>query len=136
MRERPTYVYMIGHERKDGMLGGPVKIGVSDDPAKRLKQMQTSSPQKLAILAVIAMPMRKAAFMLEAVLHAYFADKRMQGEWFDVCAFEAGGALAALTREALVALGGKGDDLARVLEWSGATDLMCRWVEENDRRAH
>lgn len=131
---RPCYVYCIGHELKCGSLDGPVKFGITEDPGKRLAQLQTGSPRKLAVLAVIMMPERKFASHLEKYIHGHFEENRLSGEWFGVSAFEAGGALAALTYEVLTKLGGAGESLNQVLSWTGATDLMIRWGEENARR--
>ncbi len=56
---------------------GPVKIGYSGDPAKRLVLFQIGSPVLLAIWAV--MPGQPAD---ERRLHEEFAAFRLWGEWF------------------------------------------------------
>lgn len=45
---RPTFVYCIGEEH-----GGAVKIGVSRDPVKRLRGMQTGNPRRLCVERVL-----------------------------------------------------------------------------------
>lgn len=64
-------LYFIGSE------SGPIKIGVSVDPAKRLKGLQTGYPEKLSLLAVI----RGQAYR-EPEYHDRFAAHRLHGEWF------------------------------------------------------
>ncbi len=59
-------------------LGGPIKIGKSLDPQKRVTGMQTGSPVPLRLLAQIV----EAAEDLEETLHADFAHLRLHGEWF------------------------------------------------------
>ncbi len=66
-------VYLIGSP-----LARPVKIGVSDDPAARLADLQVGSPVPLLILWQTPGGQR-----LESALHAYFAPYRLHGEWFD-----------------------------------------------------
>lgn len=57
--------------------GRYVKIGCSDDPAGRLKQLQTSSPTRLKLVAT--MP---GSFQTECELHKVFDRFRVKGEWF------------------------------------------------------
>lgn len=56
---------------------GPVKIGKTRDLPKRLDSLQTASPKKLEVLALIEAPPE-----LETQLHAYLDEYRMEGEWF------------------------------------------------------
>jgi len=72
-----TYVYFIqqGH-------GGSIKIGVSDDPDYRCKQMQTATARPLRVIARLPCQSRAQAFDLERELHTKFSHLRMGGEWF------------------------------------------------------
>lgn len=54
-----------------------VKIGYAKDIAKRLRQLQTGSPAKLKLIAVIP-----GDRDVERGLHDRFADHRLHGEWF------------------------------------------------------
>lgn len=65
-------VYFVG--TKDG----PVKIGLTNDPATRLQHLQTSSPDELLLLAVVP-----AGRSLERAYHSCFAGYRIRGEWFE-----------------------------------------------------
>jgi hypothetical protein len=56
--------------------GGPIKIGVSSTPRRRLKQLQTGSPVPLEIVGLID-------GNVEDELHRQFAQCRKHGEWFD-----------------------------------------------------
>ncbi len=67
-------VYLIGSP--DSSL---VKIGWTDNPKRRLRDLQTGSPVLLQLLAVF-----EGGPIVEADLHRRFADKRRHGEWFDL----------------------------------------------------
>lgn len=71
-----TYVYFM----EDGY--GHVKIGVSNDPEKRLKQCQTGNPYKLIITRVEPYESSKEAYKRENELHNTFKDFNTHGEWF------------------------------------------------------
>ena len=70
-RKLKEVVYFIGAE------AGPIKIGVSCDPAKRLRTLQTGHPVPLMLLAVVP-----GGVGVERALHRKFADLRVRGEWF------------------------------------------------------
>jgi hypothetical protein len=57
--------------------GDYIKIGVASDPHRRLREHQTSSPQKLELVGVI-----EGGRELERALHAMFSDAHVNGEWF------------------------------------------------------
>lgn len=75
-RRYTDWVYLIG---ADGV--SRVKIGKSDDPKKRLSGMQTGSPVRLVLLALI--DCGKDASGTEQMLHEKFRDNHTGGEWFD-----------------------------------------------------
>lgn len=62
------------------------KIGKSNDPKGRLDSLQTANPYKLKLVHAFSADNASAA---EEDLHAYFHDKRMQGEWFRLTKEEA-----------------------------------------------
>ena len=67
-----TYLYAIQHGE-----GGPVKIGVAKNPAKRLRDLQIGNPVTLnGIAAWRCLPGD------EAELHELFGEARLRGEWF------------------------------------------------------
>lgn len=55
-----------------------VKIGVTNDPQRRLDMLRTGSPVELEIIAVEEGDQKR-----EAELHRQFALLRKRGEWFD-----------------------------------------------------
>lgn len=57
--------------------GGPIKIGLSGDPASRLRAVQTTSPVELELLAEIP-----GSVEMERKFHDWFAPGRLHGEWF------------------------------------------------------
>jgi hypothetical protein len=70
---RDQSVYLIGSYDVR-----PVKIGVSENPEKRLKSLSTGSPVPLQLLWSAP-----GGAALEAALHEYFQPYRVYGEWFD-----------------------------------------------------
>lgn len=56
---------------------GPVKIGWSKDPYKRMAALQTANPNQLILLGTIPGHLTE-----EKRLHQRFARDRMNGEWF------------------------------------------------------
>lgn len=54
------------------------KIGFAIDPERRLRHLSTGSPFQLELLAV-----RKGPQHHEAQMHRYFAEYRVNGEWFE-----------------------------------------------------
>ena len=72
-----TYVYFISTTRKN-----VVKIGIANNPKKRLKTFQTANYEELIILRVIKVENRALAFKLETALHQKFKRYHIRGEWF------------------------------------------------------
>ncbi len=58
--------------------GGPIKIGLTDDPTGRLLSLSTAHPEPLRFLALIP----EADSQRERELHKRFAHLRLRGEWF------------------------------------------------------
>ena len=56
---------------------GPIKIGYSEDPPRRLSGLVTMSPERLHLLGTI--PANEGT---EGRLHKRFAGFRLHGEWF------------------------------------------------------
>lgn len=74
---RDGNVYFI----RDGC--GNIKIGVAQDVLRRMKELQTSNPNKLEIVSCLHLPRLDHAYMVETELHKKFSNVRKQGEWFD-----------------------------------------------------
>lgn len=72
-KQRDTSGDMVYFIECDGL----VKIGVSDDPYTRLKELSTGSSSPLRLLGCIP-----GGFKREKELHRKFANQRATGEWF------------------------------------------------------
>lgn len=73
-------VELVGVYFVQGVDGGPIKIGRSYDPIKRMAALQSASPVQLRMLFTA----RCGDLDLdESALHARFAQYRLHGEWFE-----------------------------------------------------
>ncbi|TKD50242.1 GIY-YIG nuclease family protein [Sphingomonas baiyangensis] len=70
--EMPCYTYFVSEGPR-----GPIKIGSTTDPARRLATMQIGNSQKLKMFGLV---LAKAS--PEARWHQRFAAQRLGGEWF------------------------------------------------------
>lgn len=68
------FVYFI-QQAED--VNGPIKIGTATNLTSRLKSLQCGNPEELRILAFVA-----SNEALESLLHGYFRDGHIRGEWF------------------------------------------------------
>lgn len=59
-------------------LNGPIKIGVTTNLKQRIKDLQTSNPEKLYLIAAIYEHPE-----LELYLHKQFKKYHIRGEWFE-----------------------------------------------------
>lgn len=59
---------------------GPVKIGYSLNPKKRMIDLAVANPYPLTLLATF-----EGDEIKEAALHRRFIEYRLQGEWFEWC---------------------------------------------------
>ena len=71
-------IYFIGPS-----LRGMIKIGTSNNPARRLGELQEGNPLQLRLLA--SMPICAERGFTEKAVHALFAEHRANGEWFQSC---------------------------------------------------
>ncbi len=65
---------------------GPAKIGVADDPQKRLRELKTGNARPLALLCYREYEDRLTAECVEWLFHDYLSEKKISGEWFAVSA--------------------------------------------------
>lgn len=72
------HVYFIEAICKPSM----VKIGISSDVGRRIKQLQTSMPFELRLIGCKQFSSRIEALKNEAKLHKKLKNKQRQGEWF------------------------------------------------------
>lgn len=75
MDRSPTTNCYIIHDKKNNAY----KIGMSKNPTKRLKQLQTGNSNKLYLLASF-----KSNQYLEKFLHKLLSFDNIRGEWFEL----------------------------------------------------
>lgn len=73
-----TFIYLISQSDT-----GPVKIGYSKHPNKRLKQLQTGQSSPLFLKHVEEIDDRKARIM-EQIIHRENRHTKLTGEWFNL----------------------------------------------------
>jgi hypothetical protein len=71
-----SFIYVIGADK-----AGPVKIGLSVNPDKRLRQLQTGHPARLSLFHTMEVESAKVALM-EKIIHKTVRPWRGVGEWF------------------------------------------------------
>lgn len=77
------FIYVIAADLK-----GPVKIGFSKHPEKRLRELQTGVPTPLTLHHVQAFEAPRAK-LIEKMLHKTLRIQRQKGEWFKLSVEEA-----------------------------------------------
>jgi hypothetical protein len=88
MSDQPVYVYVIAQE-DDGNMSSPTKVGITTNVKARLASVQTGSPHKLQLVHAFVAPSRAIARIIEGGFHEGCADRRLNGEWFDIDPFDA-----------------------------------------------
>lgn len=84
MPREGVYLYIISPIGREHEPLRPVKIGITGNVAARLASIQTGSHRKLHVAMAINTPNRDIARSFESAFHSFYADKRFEGEWFDV----------------------------------------------------
>lgn len=74
VKKKTERIYFIQSE-----LGGPIKIGCTNNLEKRLCDLQAGSPLKLILLGTIY-----GGYEKEENLHKRFGKHRIHGEWFNL----------------------------------------------------
>ncbi len=77
--EEEVYVYII-----ENIYLHDTKIGISNNPEKRIKQLQTGSSRQLVIRHTIKFNTRNEATRVENALHKKYSKYRLTGEWFEI----------------------------------------------------
>ena len=78
------YVYFIGaiDPRRESL--DAVKIGISNNPLRRVLSMTTDNFNSTVLLASIRCDSESAALALERLYHDQFSESNIRGEWFSV----------------------------------------------------
>lgn len=77
-----TSLYVMATEPDDMRVRSHVKVGISSNPEKRLKAVQTGCPHKVSLLGEWEFSSRQLAEGLERQFHREAAAFRSSGEWF------------------------------------------------------
>jgi Meiotically up-regulated gene 113 len=72
-----SYIYIIGSDKP------PYKVGISKNPQRRLKDLQTGHPYPLTIHSIVETSTANNK-LLESVIHRNLRHLRTNGEWFDI----------------------------------------------------
>ena len=98
MKQYKVYFIKQCYKKKKN---SPMKIGFSDDPERRLRELQTGNPNKLKVSFALPCASRDDAIMMEKNLHRLVTAKyqRLHGEWFMIY-----GDIIKLIRDALLTL--------------------------------
>jgi len=75
-------IYFIQQSPEDD---GPVKVGISNDPDRRIKSLQTGSPQKLRLRDRFWTPDDSS---VESTIHKMWSSVNKRGEWFDLARYD------------------------------------------------
>jgi Meiotically up-regulated gene 113 len=78
-----SFLYVIAARKE-----GPVKLGLSQDPQRRVRQLQTGSAEQLVIHHVEEVSDARVK-LAESALHRMLGHRRMKGEWFNMTVEEA-----------------------------------------------
>jgi hypothetical protein len=115
----PGLIYFIGNDQK-----GPVKIGFTShsDPSKRLRQLQTASPDTLSVLGSIGGTIEQ-----EKEIHAFLMHNNIRGEWF-----ERGPALAMFQHLRCGGIVSLGDNIFFNRLWHVAIEIKDKEWTAND----
>lgn len=75
------YVYIIRSGRGNRR---PIKIGMADNPKRRIKELQTGNPELLNLVLTMKCNSRKHARLVERTLHNQLEGVNILGEWYQV----------------------------------------------------
>ena len=75
IKKERYYVYLMTN-------GVEYKIGITNNPERRLKQCQTGNPKQLSYVCIVERPNKASAIFLEKSIHHGLKQHRLQGEWF------------------------------------------------------
>jgi Meiotically up-regulated gene 113 len=73
-----VFIYVIAARDE-----GPCKIGFSNSPEERLKQLQTGHPEQLVLRHTVELEAKQGK-LLERMIHKTLKHQRSVGEWFNL----------------------------------------------------
>ena len=111
------------------VAGDSVKIGLSDKPEKRLRQLATGSPEPLRLHHTWRLSCRAKAEALERQLHHAFRRERLRREWFSAEPEHVVG-----VGDGLLA-GGQPEAVRRLRIYRQASAFNANWLRRRDTGA-
>lgn len=66
------------------MFVNEFKVGESNKPIERVRNLQTGNPRQLYIYKVIDCATKERAKAIEEIIHCRLSHRRNRGEWFNV----------------------------------------------------
>lgn len=122
-----SFVYIISKFENDQLVG-PVKVGMSNEPWKRVATIQTACPFKVELAWIFEVPNKEIARALERSFHETQVDASLHGEWFDFSPVEAIHLLCIAYRAMLhVTSDLDGDETEALLTKAGVITAEQRW---------
>lgn len=94
-------VYIIA-KNDAGEPSTPIKVGIADNPTKRLRNLQTAAPFDLMLVHHFPMPSREIASFIERAFHSTQSNRNIRGEWFDINFVQAMQLMCMNVRAALI----------------------------------
>lgn len=85
------YLYILRAKENRNGKKSIIKIGMSNNPKKRIANLQTACPYELEIITAIKCLDREHCLNVERVAHKLYRKNRMRGEWFLVDAKQING---------------------------------------------
>ena len=79
-----AFVYIIAVGGEDGPFKAPVKIGMTDDPERRLRAIRPNSPLGISYAFVQPVKNRAMAHFVEKRMHQEFDYFLLEFEWFSI----------------------------------------------------
>jgi hypothetical protein len=109
-------------------VGGecPIKVGITDNPERRLSDFQIAHFRALKFHSVWWLPGKAIAARLENAFKYYFYPEHIRGEWYDVTCAEA----ADFIEETIESLGTWGISQAKI------EDRMIAWLRKRHDIPH
>lgn len=75
-----------------------VKIGIANDPDRRLGCLQVGNPRPLHIVHCFEASSYDRAKQVEGIVHKSLRNRHILGEWFDICADGASDAIKSVAK--------------------------------------
>jgi hypothetical protein len=122
------YLYVIS-PTVSGIPVSPCKIGISNKPRARLSGIQTGNPERLALVAAVPMGDRTVIECLEASMHDYLAEHRLQGEWFNVSPVDAACLACVMLYDSCIQLGMTEAEALENMKRQNVTDVLKSTME-------